>query len=61
MTDYYYEEYSNTEMSELLTEKYNTKVVEKIEVKPKMMIIHFTDGASFTIETTDLKLLEKSE
>lgn len=48
--DYEYEEHSNEEMSNNLTETYSNKTVKKICCDDHLMVIHFTDEASLTIE-----------
>lgn len=61
--DYEYEEYSNTKMSELLTETYSNKTVKQICCDDHLMGIHFTDEATLTIEieNIDEKIVPKCD
>lgn len=54
MNEFEYEKYSNEEMSDLLTEKYNNKTIEKIECLTGLMRIHFTDESTLTIEVENV-------
>lgn len=59
--DYDLEYYSNEEMSNNLTENYSNKTVKKICCDDHLMVIHFTDEATLTIEVEkiDEKIVPK--
>ncbi len=59
--DYEYEEHSNKEMSNILTETYSNKTVQKICCDEKLMVIHFADKDKLIIEVEkiDEKIVPK--